>query len=324
MFAAVDPTPASRVSFALGLALGRFGANGEGILDPATADLSDTLPEGVCFLDGTLDAGDRKDGLDQPPCRLLHDQWKENGPAIDADTDLRTWLRTKLFSDVHKSMYENRPIHWPLSSERKTFVAWVNVHRMGEHTLRVLLADHLEPTRKRFDGELADLRAARARADRRAARVAERRFAQVQRAREELDQFIKNVEACAERGPQITDAQCNPRERDARYMPDLDDGVMINSAALWPLLDPQWKDPKKWWKELSNAEGKKDYDWSHLAMRYWPKRVFTKVKKDPSLAVAHSDHGAYKGRDLFEELHPAAANPLVDEWVARDYDSAGG
>ena len=35
---------------------------------------------------------------------------------------------------------------------------------------------------------------------------------------------------------------------------------MINSAALWPLLEPQWKDPKKWWKELCAAKGKKDYD----------------------------------------------------------------
>jgi hypothetical protein len=62
---------------------------------------------------------------------------------------------------------------------------------------------------------------------------------------------------------------------------------MINSAALWPLLEPQWKDPKKWWKELATAKGKKDYDWSHLAMRYWPTRVDAKCQEDPSLGVAH-------------------------------------
>ena len=60
---------------------------------------------------------------------------------------------------------------------------------------------------------------------------------------------------------------------------DLDDGVMVNSAALWPLLEPQWKDPKKWWKELANAAGKKDYDWSHLAARYFPKRVRAEVRR---------------------------------------------
>ena len=73
---------------------------------------------------------------------------------------------------------------------------------------------------------------------------------------------------------------------------------MINSAALWPLLLPQWKEPKKWWKELASAQGKKDYDWSHLAMRYWPTRVDAKCQADPSLGVAHG---------CFWNYHPARA-----------------
>jgi hypothetical protein len=73
---------------------------------------------------------------------------------------------------------------------------------------------------------------------------------------------------------------------------------MVNSAALWPLLDPQWKDPRKWWKELCTAQGKKDYDWSHLAARYFPDRVRKKCHEDPSLAVAHK---------CFWALHPAKA-----------------
>ena len=81
-------------------------------------------------------------------------------------------------------MYENRPIHWPLSSASKTFVAWVNIHRMNGQTLRVLLADHLAPTLTRLDGELADLRAARDGADKKAARDAERQYDRVLKARE--------------------------------------------------------------------------------------------------------------------------------------------
>jgi hypothetical protein len=73
---------------------------------------------------------------------------------------------------------------------------------------------------------------------------------------------------------------------------------MVNSAALWPLLEPQWKDPKKWWKELATASGRKDYDWAHLAKRYFPKRVEAKCVEDPSLAVAHG---------CFWRLHPAKA-----------------
>jgi hypothetical protein len=184
-------------------------------------------------------------------------------------------------------MYENRPIHWPLSSSGKTFVAWVNIHRMDERTLKELLAEHLIPVRTRIDGELDVLRQVRDSEDRKAAREADSRFGKLSRWREELQEFIGAVEHCADHGAPPTDGRCPVREQDAVYTPDLDDGVMINSAALWPLLEPQWKDPKKWWKELASAQGKKDYDWAHLAMRYWPTRVDAKCKQDPSLGVAH-------------------------------------
>ena len=162
----------------------------------------------------------------------------------------------------------------------------------------MLLADHLGESLKRLDGEIDDLRAVREGADKSAAREAEKRFAKVHKWREELVAFIAAVEQCAEQGPPPTDAACPPREANARYAPDLDDGVMINSAALWPLRLPQWKEPKKWWKELASAQGKKDYDWSHLAMRYWPTRVDAKCQKDPSVGVAHGS---------FWKYHPARA-----------------
>ena len=100
------------------------------------------------------------------------------------------------------------------------------------------------------------------------------------------------------RGRRSLDANTPEREIDARYAPDPDDGVMINSAALWPLLEPQWKDPKKWWKELASAKGKKDYDWAHLSARYFPSRVKKKCRQDPSLSVAHG---------CFWKYHPEIA-----------------
>ncbi|MCC5578211.1 BREX-6 system adenine-specific DNA-methyltransferase PglX [Microtetraspora sp. AC03309] len=287
----LDPEPAAdHLSFALGVALGRFGpadTPAEGILNPATADLSHALPHGILFLDTTLDAVDRRDGLGHQATAPLHAAWAEYASAIGTRRSLRDWLALDFFKDVHKGMYENRPIHWPLSSSGKTFVAWVNIHRMNDQTLRVLLADHLAPTLARLDGELTDLRAARNGADKNAARDAERQYDRVLKARSELQEFIANVEQCADQGALPTDGQCPAREQDNRYAPDLNDGVMINSAALWPLLDPQWKDPKKWWKELATASGRKDYDWSHLAMLYWPSRVDRKCRQDPSLGVAH-------------------------------------
>jgi len=47
--------------------------------------------------------------------------------------------------------------------------------------------------------------------------------------------------------------------------------------------------------------------------------VWGKLLKDPSLAVAHSDYGAHKGRALIEELHPAAAK----KWKEQQTKNAG-
>ena len=295
-----DPEPATdHLSFALGVAIGRFGRDGDGICDPTKDDLTHALPAGIFFLDGTLDGEDGCDGLGHPAAAQLHQTWVNYGRAIDTNrSSLREWFALDFFKDIHKVMYENRPIHWPLSSAQKTFVAWVNIHRFTEQTLRILLADHLHPTLSRIEGQLNDLRVARDGAERRASRAAERQYDRVLKARNELQTFIASVEQCADRGAPPTGAQCPEREQDSRYSPDLDDGVMINSAALWPLLEPQWKDPKKWWKELFEAKGKKDYDWSHLAMRYWPTRVDEKCQQDPSLGVAHG---------CFWRYHPGRA-----------------
>ena len=295
----LDPEPPTdHLSFALGVALGRFGpvddqgqpttTNPPGILNPDTADLSHALSAGILFLDGSLDENDHRDDLGQAAAAPLHQAWSRHGSSIAPSRSLRDWLRLDFFKDVHKGMYENRPIHWPLSSAKKTFVAWVNIHRMNSQTLKVLLADHLiHGARSRIEGELADLRQVRESEDRQAARKADSRISKLTLWLDELNEFISAVEQCADYGAPPADGRCPARDQDAVYAPDLDDGVMINSAALWPLLEPQWKDPKKWWKELSSSQGKKDYDWAHLAMRYWPTRVDEKCQRDPSMAVAH-------------------------------------
>lgn len=297
-----DAEPATdHVSFGVGVALGRFGAGGEGILDPQDeGQLVGALPHGVLFLDGTLEGDDRRDSLGHPAAQALRDAWAAYGAQIEPKMGLRAWLATRFFGDVHRGMYENRPIHWPLSSASKTFVVWVTIHRLTAQTLRVVLADHLLPTLARLEGELKDLgeSVGTASGDRKAARAVEKLRARRGQEVNELRAFIAAVEQCAYHGPPPPDPKCLARAQDAPYAPDLDDGVMINSAALWPLLEPQWKDPKKWWKELATASGKKDYDWSHLAMRYWPSRVDDKCKADPSLAVAHG---------CFWRYHPARA-----------------
>lgn len=287
-----DPEPPTdHLSFAIGVALGRFGANGEGILSEAPTA---SLPHGILFLS---DASD-DDSLAHPAAASIVAAWATHGAAIDDKRTLKNYLQDKFFPDVHRKMYENRPIYFPLSSARRAFVAYVSIHRWTASTLNDLLASHLYPAKRTLEGEQTDLRPVRDGADKKAAKAADKRLGEVSKWLEELNDFIAAVEQCAERGPLPPDSKTPPRAVDARYVPDLDDGVMINSAALWPLLEPQWKDPKKWWRELASADGKKDYDWAHLAARYFPARVDDKCKADPSLAVAHG---------CFWKYHPAKA-----------------
>ncbi len=292
-----EEPPTDHISFAFGVALGRFNRDGGLVRGPADRVPLDALPNGILFLDGSLDENDDRDSLGRPESSVLLNAWSRFGSLVGTKRDLRSWLRLDFFANVHREMYENRPIYFPISSRNRTFVAWINIHRWNANTLRFLLAEHLQGmSSPRVDGEYEDLRRARAEGE----KGSDARFLQVQKWKEELDEFISLVKECAEKGPRPTCGRCPKREVDSRYDPILDDGVMVNSAALWPLLDPQWKDPKGWWEELAVAsqKGNKDYDWSHLAMRYFPKRVDEKCRKDPSFGVAHG---------CFWKYHPAKA-----------------
>ena len=287
------PEPEAHLSFAIGVALGRFGKDGQGILERAPAD---ALPAGILFI---AEAEHLPDSLKHPAAERIVAAWAEHSPAISngKTQSLRDYLRKDFFA-YHKSLYENRPIYFPLSSEKRGFVAYVSIHRWQDNTLQLLLADHLHPLLRQMDGEIVDVNRARASSDKKAASAADKQYATTKKLRDELFDFIAAISAIAERGAPQTDPKCPPRKADAPFRMDLDDGVMINSAALWPLLAPHWKDPAKWWKQLCLAEGKKDYDWAHLTRRYFPARVEEKCKVDPSLGVAHG---------CFWKYHPAKA-----------------
>jgi hypothetical protein len=226
-----EPSPQeSHMSFAIGLALGRF----EDILNK---DSVTTPRSGTLFV-----SAEAAGSLDHPTCSPIHAAWVKHGVTVGEGDDLRTYLR-KSFFDYHKKLYENRPIYFPLSSAKKSFVAFISIHRWQDDTLNVLLADHLVPAKRRLEGEIEDLQTARASGTNRGR--AERHFTEVKNLLEELNDFIVKVTEIAEHGPPPPDSKTPHREVDARYVMDLDDGVMVNSAALWPLLEPQWKDPQE-------------------------------------------------------------------------------
>jgi len=271
----------------------------------------ESLPHGILYLSAySGDRPDSQDSLHHPACQPLHQAWAEHGSAIAPGKTLRDWLRLSFFKNVHVGMYDQRPIYFPLSSEKKNFVAFIAIHRWADDTLTTLLADHLVPEQTQLDGEIADLLGTKAQGDTKTQATAEKRYTELMQLKTELDSFIQLLRQCAEVGPPPAKASDPPPETAAPYRMDLDDGVMINSAALWPLLAPHWAKPKTWWSELCTAKDRKDYDWSHLAARYFPARVDAKCQHDPSLAVAHG---------CFWRYHPAKAY----EWELRLQDEIG-
>ena len=76
-----EPTT-DHLSFALGVALGRFGGEGAGVVDLATFDPSGSLASGIFFLDGSLEKGAGVDDLDHEAAELLHEKWAESQPEL--------------------------------------------------------------------------------------------------------------------------------------------------------------------------------------------------------------------------------------------------
>jgi hypothetical protein len=283
--------PPTTLSFALGVALGRFDPAGKlGILDPRDRRPRPRPParHPVPRRHARLRRDLRRP---RPPraAALLHTAWSEHAAAIDSKRKhLRDYLRHDFFADVHRAMYENRPIHWPLSSSKKTFVAWVNIHRWHAGTLRYLLAEHLHPTKQRLDGEVTDLRKVRDGADTKAARTAEKRLTQVSAARDELAEFIADLKACAEQGPPQPDPKTPARANDAVYDPDLDDGVMINSRRPVAAARPAVEGPQEVVDRAGHRRGPQGLRLvaPRRPLLQGPRRL-KKCKDDPSLAVAH-------------------------------------
>ncbi len=86
-------------------------------------------------------------------------EWEKRAKDFESES-LEDWLRDEFF-DYHRKLYENRPIYFPLASAKKSFVAYVSIHRWTDSTLSALLAEHLIPERKAIEGALVDLQAER-------------------------------------------------------------------------------------------------------------------------------------------------------------------
>lgn len=201
---------------------------------------------------------DRADAIEQEACEIL-----------DVKT-LRDYFRkpASFFADHLKRYSKSRrqaPIYWPLSTRSGEYTLWLYYHRLDDQTLYACVNNFVEPKLRQVGETVNQLRgkgAGRSREE-------EKEFERMQDFEQELQTFRDELLRLAK----------------LPWRPNLNDGVQITAAPLWPLFRlPKWqKTLKETWQSLEKG----DYDWAHLAMTIWPERVVPKCTKDRSLAIAH-------------------------------------
>ena len=257
------PAPAAELSFALGVALGRFHAEGGRARGKARSQP---------FFIGT--GQEQADSLTLDIAKPLLAAWQEHGAVLHNSADLRLWLRTKFFADVHRPMYDNRPVYFPLSSSKRSFVAFIHIHGWGPNTLRTLLADHVRPA-------LADLRRRMDATRGSETHDAQREFAKAQALREELTEFDAKLEGQA----RAKKLYLRAREYTLEGLDLKQPGLPGALLAIWWMLDMAfvWGSPRSYEQYYLPLCGSAAM-LSGFVVWKWQKRLMLSANKMPLLA----------------------------------------
>lgn len=238
------------------------------------------LPDGIAV----LDEGHPRDLpalVERALGLMLGEGESANGESRIIDQvggDLRAFLSKDFFNRWHLRWYRKRPVYWPLQSAKRSYGFVLFHERVDRLTLYTLQREYLDYKINLVRQQTADLNQAAAMQSGASRRATEREAAKAAALLDELTEFARTMERIVRGG----------------YEPEpnwIDDGVILRLAPLWELL-PLWKsEPKKHWERLEHG----DFDWSHVAMKYWPDRVRAKCKANKSFAIAHGHEEWYVG-----------------------------
>ena len=216
-----------------------------------------------------------------PPAILVDDSGHEadivahaKGAAARAGVaepaDLRPWLAREFFPlhiRVYSKSRRKAPIYWQLATPSASYSVWLYLHALTPDTLYTVQRDYIVPKldheERRLEGMRSEAGPSPSATDRK--QVAAR------------ETFVDELRALLAEVKLVTPL----------WIPNLDDGVVINAAPLWRLFPqhkPWQKELATVWKSLTDGE----YDWSYMAMHLWPERVVPKCADDRSLAIAHA------------------------------------
>ena len=192
---------------------------------------------------------------------------------------MRKFLEKDFFTQHHIKQYRKRPVYWPIQSSKRSYGFVLFHEKIDRNIFYALQQEPYLPTKRRaVQLRLEELGKKVLTAQGAARKPIEKEMDELRQLGEELAQFAKDLDAITRGG----------------YEPEadwIDDGVILRMAPLWSVI-PLWKsEPKKYWDEL--AAGK--YDWSRIAMKYWPERVKKACVKNKSYAIAHGHEEWYKG-----------------------------
>ncbi len=284
------------VSYAVGLALGRFAPGepeglGRGEFSPEVASRLKELidPDGVMVL--------QRDHPDDLAARVIEILTVIHGEreaarliqtALGGNGELRGRLETYLlgpFFRAHVKLYRKRPIYWLLQSPKQFFSIYLFHERATDQTLALIQG------KRYLGGRIFQVRQKLEEANRREASSEGREKARWRKLAQDLAEELADLEAFDKaiqetNNEPIINAQGRPGT--ARWVPELDDGVLLNAAPLYRLT-PAWKkadaklDLSKAWKALKEGE----YPWAKTAMRYWPRETLAACKENRSYRIAH-------------------------------------
>jgi hypothetical protein len=249
--------------------------------------------------------------------QVIDSIWKDKALDIEQEaceilgvSKLREYFRKpeKFFQDHIKRYYKSRrkaPIYWQLATPSASYSVWLYYHRLDRDTFYKVL-EYVKDKLKYEESNLESLRQ----------EFGPNPNADKRKQIEDQEFFVQELRGFRDEVARITPL----------WNPNLNDGVIINSAPLWRLVAhyKSWQDQCKMvWDKLVNE----DYDWAHLAMHLWPERVVPKCQKDRSLAIAHGLEDRFwyeddKGKMQPREVSQEDVDALVKERTSAAVKSA--
>jgi hypothetical protein len=307
----VEESAKQIVSFFLGVAFGRFVAAGaSGRADRAPLNPPRPAVGTVRYPMLVDDPGHDLDVVRQIEAanggvRAMAELMESLRAALCADAgDIRGWVRSGFFEDHVRRYSKSRrkaPIYWRLSTASGGYSVWLYYHALVQDSLYRIVNDLVAPKLSHEERRLSGL-----------ADVAGESPARAQR--EELESQSMLVD-------ELRALQSELGRVAPLWNPNLNDGVIINSAPLWRLMvhDRSWqKECKSTWDKLCKG----DYDWAHLAMHLWPERVVPKCAEDRSLAIAHNLEDVFWYEDTDGKWQPRRVAQSDIEKLVKERTSA--